>query len=240
MLTTERRQETDRARENRPNVRRFLLPALATLLLALTVADVLAFGGAHLGDRTAFRDGLPPRTGAWHTLWRTLVTGGQYWLVGTAAALAVTWAAWRARNLRLLLTGGIWLIGTELAIRALQVGTGRTPPLRGVDLLHAGGVSFPSGHAANAAACLTLIAAVLAVPRWLRAAAHAWALLVAVAVVTLGYHWPSDAVAGWALGILLGLLGRRLIQWAGTHPWPGRSSGCDRIATSSSPGSSSR
>ncbi|MFJ2034081.1 hypothetical protein [Streptosporangium sp. NPDC087985] len=87
-------------------MRRLTVPGLAVLLLMLTVADVLAFGGAHVGDRVVFRDGLPPRSGAWHTLWRVLVMGGQYWLVGSAAALAAAWAAWRARSLRLLLVGG--------------------------------------------------------------------------------------------------------------------------------------
>ncbi|MFI9596404.1 phosphatase PAP2 family protein [Nonomuraea sp. NPDC052265] len=185
---------------------------LAGVLLVLTVGDVLVFGGAHTGDQAVFRDGLPPRSGAWHAFWRVLVMGGQYWLVGSVAALATAWLAWRARSLPLLLAGGLWLAGGELVIRALQLCFGRTAPLRGVDLLFAEAASFPSGHAANAAACLTFVAGVSSAPPWLRTAAHAWAVLVAIAVVTLGYHWPSDAVAGWALGILLGRLGRHLVQ----------------------------
>ncbi|WP_424531997.1 phosphatase PAP2 family protein [Sphaerisporangium viridialbum] len=197
---------------------RLTVPGLAVLLLMLTVADVLAFGGAHIGDRGVFRDGLPPRSGLWHTLWRVLVMGGQYWLVGSAAALAVAWAAWRARSLHVLLVGGLWLVGTELVIRGMQVAAGRTAPLRGADLLFAGGVSFPSGHAANAAACLVFIVGVLAAPTWLTLAAYGWAILVAVAVVTLGYHWPSDAIAGWALGVLLGWLGCWLARCAAGTP----------------------
>ncbi|MEV4400049.1 phosphatase PAP2 family protein [Nonomuraea sp. NPDC049607] len=199
--------------------RRLWVAGPAGVLLVLTVGDVLVFGGAHTGDQVVFRDGLPPRSGVWHAFWRVLVTGGQYWLVGSAAALATAWLAWRARSLPVLLAGGSWLVGSELVIRALQLCFGRTAPLREVDLLFAGAVSFPSGHAANAAACLTFVAGVLSAPSWLRTAAHAWAVLVAIAVVTLGYHWPSDAIAGWALGIVLGQVGRHLVRRSG-RPGP--------------------
>ncbi|ROO87511.1 membrane-associated phospholipid phosphatase [Actinocorallia herbida] len=187
------------------------LPALALVLLVLTTVDVLLFGGRHAGDQSVFSDGLPARTGIGHTVWRTVVMGGQYWLIGTAAALATAWAAWRARSVRLLVCGGLWLVATELIIRTMQLALGRTPPLDGVDELFSGAASFPSGHAANAAACLTFIPAILAASRRLQVVAHGWALLVAVAVVTLGYHWPTDAVAGWSLGIVLAWLGLRIV-----------------------------
>lgn len=171
--------------------------------------DVLLGGPLrHLDGRT-FAEGLPPRGGAWHLWWRTVVNGGQYWLVGSFAALAALWAARRRRSRALLLKAGIWLVGSELLVRGAQVAFARTPPRTGHDAVFADGfLSYPSGHAANAAACLLFAAAVTGASRAWTAAAHTAAAAVAVAVVALGYHWPTDAVAGWALGTFLACLGR--------------------------------
>jgi undecaprenyl-diphosphatase len=69
-------------------------------------------------------------------------------------------------------------------------------PLVGVP--HSG--SFPSGHAAIAFACATVIARAaprLAVPAFLLAAAIAWSR------VYVGVHWPLDVLGGAVLGVLI-------------------------------------
>jgi membrane-associated phospholipid phosphatase len=66
--------------------------------------------------------------------------------------------------------------------------------------------SFPSGHAASAAAFATgaaLELPVLAVPIGALAAA------VGASRVVTGVHYPSDVVAGFAIGVSAGLLTRR-------------------------------
>ncbi|RFU43343.1 phosphatase PAP2 family protein [Actinomadura logoneensis] len=194
------------------------LPLLATLVAAATTLDVLAGGLLRHADSWVFADGLPPRTGAWHWSWRTIVNGGQYWLVGSLTGLAALLAAWRRRSLWTAVRAGAWLLATEAVIRAAQVGFARTPPRTGADQLFTDGyLSFPSGHAANAAACLTVTAALLNASRRWWIAVHTLVAAVAVAVVTLGYHWPTDALAGWALGIVLGAIGRAVI---GPEPRP--------------------
>ncbi|WP_067472189.1 phosphatase PAP2 family protein [Actinomadura hibisca] len=192
----------------------YTLPAVAAALAVATTLDVLAGGLLRRFDAWAFTGGLPPRTGAWHFFWRTVVNGGQYWLVGGLVGLAAVLAAWRGRDLWLLVRAGIWLMATEVAIRAGQIAFGRTPPRTGHDVLFAEGyLSYPSGHAANAAACLTVIVLLTGASRRWAIAAHVLALGVAVAVVTLGYHWPTDAIAGWGLGLAMAGVARAFLPW---------------------------
>jgi membrane-associated phospholipid phosphatase len=70
--------------------------------------------------------------------------------------------------------------------------------------------AFPSGHAATAFACATVIGCWsprLALPAFVLAAAIAWSR------VYVGVHWPLDVLGGAALGVVVGsllvLLGRR-------------------------------
>ncbi|MFC5185593.1 phosphatase PAP2 family protein [Actinomadura harenae] len=192
--------------------RTWVLPLLAMTVAVATTLDVLADGLLRHADTRVFEDGLPPRTGAWHWIWRTLVNGGQYWLVGTIVGVVALLTAWRRRSLWTAVRAGIWLVGTEAVIRAAQVAFARTSPRTGADHLFTDGyLSYPSGHAANSAACLTVAAALLHASRRWWIAVHALIATVAVAVVTLGYHWPTDAIAGWGLGIVLGSAGRAFI-----------------------------
>ncbi|TDC18931.1 phosphatase PAP2 family protein [Actinomadura bangladeshensis] len=192
--------------------RPYALALAAALVTAAVTADVLVGGALRHLDGRVFVGGLPPRSGAWHVGWRTIVNGGQYWLVGSITAVVSVVVARRRRSTGLLIRAGVWLVASELIIRGAQIVLARTPPRTGQDTFFTDGyLSYPSGHAANAAACLLFIAAVTGASRRWTAAAHAVAVAVGTATVVLGYHWPTDAVAGWGLGALLACAGRALV-----------------------------
>jgi undecaprenyl-diphosphatase len=70
--------------------------------------------------------------------------------------------------------------------------------------------SFPSSHTINVFSLATVIACF---HRRVGLALYGLALLVAYSRVYVGAHWPSDLPPSAAIGILVGLLAARLLQW---------------------------
>jgi len=123
---------------------------------------------------------------------------------------------------------GCWVLGRRrdavylLAVRlvvvvlgfVLKEAVGRARPALPEPVAHAGGYSFPSGHALGAAALYTSLAVVAAGAlraRWrplLVAVAVVVPAVVAATRVLLGLHFPSDVAAGLVLGWAVALLGR--------------------------------
>jgi undecaprenyl-diphosphatase len=134
----------------------------------------------------------------------TLITAGYLVLVS-------------APNLASLVVGAV--ISGTVAVNLLKTAFGRMRPDAAYAEMLVPGLSFPSGHAGNAAIVFLTLGALLASTRirpaeraYLLAMASLLALLVGVSRVMLGVHWATDVLAGWAFGAawaMLWLLPRR-------------------------------
>ncbi|MEU3887608.1 phosphatase PAP2 family protein [Streptomyces sp. NPDC029041] len=141
---------------------------------------------------------------------RALSWAGEHAALWLAAGLAGA-AADGARR-------GAWLRGTALTAGAHLVSMGvkrvvrRPRPAHVVPLMRtAGRHSFPSSHAASAAAAAVAFGAL---------GAHAvppLAGLVCVSRLVAGVHFPTDIAAGAALGALTARLGARWMREGARH-----------------------
>ncbi len=133
---------------------------------------------------------------------------GLRWFTATvlllaAALIAYKFKTWRPLNLALLS-----LVLLNGVIGVLKLSIGRTKPRLGIDLLYAGGMSFPSGHASNAVLSWGVLAYLIYryahVDRYQGRLASAGVALISLTVCTVSLirqtHWLSDLLAGLFIG----------------------------------------
>lgn len=127
-------------------------------------------------------------------------------------ASGVCFLVWRRH--RELTTRAAWAFITMMVAWNLQLVlkavVQRARPVVSDPVSHAPGYSFPSGHAANAAAVATVMILFLwpllspVARRWVTGGLAAFAVVTAADRVFLGVHFPSDVLAGLLFGVGLG------------------------------------
>ena len=127
-------------------------------------------------------------------------------LLLAAAFIAYKFKTWRPLNLAL-----ISLLALNLVVGAFKILLGRTKPRDGFDLLHAGGMSYPSGHASNAVLSWGILAYLIyryaKVDRYQGRLASAGVILISLTICIVSLirhtHWFSDLLGGLFIGSAL-------------------------------------
>jgi membrane-associated phospholipid phosphatase len=127
-------------------------------------------------------------------------------LLIAAAFIAYKFQTWRPLNLAVLS-----VVLLNLVVGGFKLMLGRTKPRDGFDLLHAGGMSFPSGHASNAVLSWGILAYIIyryaKVDRYQGRLASAGVLTISLTVCIVSLirrtHWFSDLLGGLFIGSAL-------------------------------------
>jgi membrane-associated phospholipid phosphatase len=129
-------------------------------------------------------------------------------VTATALLIAAFYIARRFKTWRPLNLAILSLISLNVVVGLFKFGLGRTKPKVGIDLLHFGGMSYPSGHASNALLTWGVLAYLIYryahVDRYRGrlASAGVAAISLTVCIVSLvrDTHWFSDLLGGLFIG----------------------------------------
>ena len=136
---------------------------------------------------------------------------GLRWLTATVLLIAATFIAYKFKTWRPLNLALLSLLSLNLVVGTFKIFLGRTKPRDGFDLLHVGGMSYPSGHASNAVLSWGILAYLIyryaKVDRYQGRLASAGVALISLTVCTVSLirhtHWFSDLLGGIFVGSAL-------------------------------------
>jgi len=199
--------------------RRYFLFALLLWLVAAVIGFAVEAGWLRGFDAAVLLAlAIPTRAAGWPVpvlLLATTIGAAIVRLpVAAACAAAIGWAGDR-RGAAMIAAS---TIGILIGNAGLKLIVGRARPELLPHLAVETSLSFPSGHASNAAAVYLAVGWVLV--RDGARAAIVWPWMIAlvatigVSRVVLGVHWPTDVIAGWCVGagwmlVCAGLCGER-------------------------------
>jgi len=129
-------------------------------------------------------------------------------LTATALMIAAVYIAKRFKTWRPLNLAILSLIALNLTVGLAKLLIGRTKPTLNVDLIYAGGLSYPSGHASNALLTWGVLAYLIYryahVDRYRGRLASTGVVLISLSVCVVSLfrntHWLSDLVGGLFIG----------------------------------------
>ena len=132
-------------------------------------------------------------------------------LTATVLLIAASYIAYKFKTWRPLNLAMISLLSLNLVVGTFKLVLGRTKPRDGFDLLHAGGMSYPSGHASNAVLSWGILAYLIyryaKVDRYQGRLATSGVVLISLTVCVVSLirhtHWFSDLLGGLFVGSAL-------------------------------------
>jgi membrane-associated phospholipid phosphatase len=132
-------------------------------------------------------------------------------LTATSLMIAAIYISRRFKTWRPLNLAILSIIALNLAVGLAKLLIGRTKPQLNVDLIYAGGLSYPSGHASNALLSWGVLAYLIYryahVDRYRGRLASAGVALISMSVCVVSLfrntHWLSDLVGGLFIGAAL-------------------------------------
>ena len=170
--------------------------------------QVISYGFIIKIDRFFSDGGHPQFKGIWDFIIRRLDDLGLRGVSGIALAIVAIYISRRFKTWRPINLGLLAFITLNIVVGGFKYALGRTKPRVGFDVLHAGGMSYPSGHASNAIFIWGVVAYLIYryahVDRYRGrlASAGVATLSVTVCIVSLlrNTHWFSDLFGGLLLG----------------------------------------
>ena len=174
----------------------------------IVTQQVYTYGPLTVFDKRIDSSSKPQFEGLGGFILRRLDDLGLRGLTATVLLLAAAFIAWKFKTWRPLNLAILSLVLLNLVVGASKLLLGRTKPRLGIDLLHAGGMSYPSGHASNAIFIWGIIAYLIYryahVDRYRGRLASAGVATLALTVCTVSLlrntHWFSDLFGGLLLG----------------------------------------
>ena len=177
----------------------------------LVTQQVLTFGPLVEYDKKINSDPKPQFEGFAGFLLRRLDDLGLRGLTATVLIIAASFIAYRFKTWRPLNLAFLSLILLNLVVGTSKLVLGRTKPRDGFDLLHAGGMSYPSGHASNAVLSWGILAYLIyryaKVDRYQGRLASAGVVAISLTVCIVSLirhtHWFTDLLGGLFIGSAL-------------------------------------
>lgn len=174
----------------------------------LVTQQVLTYGPIIQVDRFFSKASHPQFKGLSAFIIRRLDDLGLRSVSGIALLIVAVYISHRFKTWRPINLGLLSFISLNIVVGGFKYALGRTKPRVGLDVLHAGGMSYPSGHASNAIFIWGVIAYLIYryanVNRYRGrlASAGVASLALTVCVVSLlrNTHWFSDLFGGLLLG----------------------------------------
>ena len=177
----------------------------------IVTQQVMSYGPLVNFDNHINRTHRPRFDGFSGFVLRRLDDLGLRWLTATVLLIAAAYIAYKFKTWRPLNLALLSLLALNFVVGVFKIFLGRTKPRDGFDLLHAGGMSYPSGHASNAILSWGILAYLIyryaRVDRFQGRLASAAVVLISLTICIVSLirhtHWFTDLLGGLFIGASL-------------------------------------